>query len=394
MKIIHFLLLLSLSFYSCNRTTEQEKQPAEHAHEHSDEEAETVELTPTQLQESGIELGGIVQRNLSTTLRVNGIIDIPPQNLVSVSAIMGGFIRNTTMLEGTKVKKGTLLALLENPEFIQVQQDYLETKSQLAYAEQEYIRQKELQKENVNAQKTYQQALAQFSSLKSRLAGLNQKLLSIGIKREELEKGEMTRLLPVKSPISGTITAVNVNIGKYVGPTDSMFEIVDTDHLHVELSVFEQDLPKVKIGQRVRFYLAGSPTKEREARVHLINPKINEDRTVRIHCHVENDDSGLIPQNYVKAEIETGNQSTNALPTEAVVNFESKNYIFLKKPKAGNDKSTSFEMVEVQTGVSENGFTEIQNLEADMLKQTNLVVKGAYTLLSLLKNSEEEGHSH
>jgi len=292
------------------------------------------------------------------------------------------------------VKKGQVLAVIENPDFIQMQQDYLETESKLEYALLEYDRQSRLSKENINAQKVLQQANSEVKTQKARLAGLKERLKTAGINLKTLENGTIVNSATIVTPISGSVTTVNVNIGKYVNPTDVMFEVVDTHHLHVELSIFEQDIPKIKLGQLVRFTLTNNPGKENLAKVYLINQKINEDRTVRVHCHLTKDEPGLLPQNFVKAIIEIGANPVVALPEQAIVDFEGKSYIFTQTTNHANvEKETPhlvFEMKEVTKGVTENGFSQVKFPEGFDHVKAKIALKGAYTLLSKLKNSEEE----
>ncbi len=386
MKNIVLGLVLFLGIAACKPGSEKEANEAEV--EHAAEETNHVELTAAQYETAGVETGGFSVRKLSGTVAANGVIDIPPQNLVSISAPLGGFVRKSELLQGMKVQKGEILAVIENPDFIPIQQDYLETRSKLEFAEQEYQRQSDLSKENVNAQKALQQSVSELKMLRARLAGLKERVRTAGVDLAGLEKGNITSVASIRSPIAGSVTVVNVNLGKYVNPTDVMFEIVDTDHLHVELSVFEQDIPKVKLGQLVRFRVSNNPAQEDLAKVYLINQKINDDRTVRVHCHLEKEDNSLLPQNFVKAVIETGANPVNALPDEAVVDFEGKSYVFVKDPKG----ERSFDMVEVTKGISENGFTAVK-MPSGTGESPQFVLKGAYTLLSKLKNSEEEeGH--
>lgn len=383
MKNIAIVWMLMLGILSCTgskeETGEKEKAPE------TEETGNAVELTQAQYETAGIRLGNIGTRSLSGTITANGVIDIPPQNLVSISAPMGGFVRKSDLLQGVKVRKGEVIAVIENPDFIPMQQDYLETQGKLEYAEAEYKRQSELSKEQVNAQKALQLAASELKMLNARLAGLRERIRTAGIDLAALDRGTIVNNAVIRSPIAGSVTAVNVNLGKYVNPTDVMFEIVDTDHLHVELAVFEQDIPKVKLGQLVRFTVSNSPGKEDLAKVYLINQKINDDRTVRVHCHLENEDHDLLPQNFVKAIIETGATPVNALPDEAIVDFEGRSYVFISQGKSGANHR--FEMIEVSRGIAENGFTE---LKSGLENNAQVVVNGAYALLSKLKNAEEE----
>jgi cobalt-zinc-cadmium efflux system membrane fusion protein len=394
MKNIIVVLFLLAALSSCGKSEGEKAETAEKTPTAEEKPAETntVALTKAQYETAGVEIGTTTTRNISEVVTANGKIDIPPQNLVSISAPMGGFVRKTDLLQGTKVKKGQILATIENPDFIQIQQDYLETQSRLEYAQLEFNRQTELSKENINAQKILQQAGSEVKSQKARLEGLTERLKTAGISLKTLNSGTIVNSASIYSPISGSVTAVNVNIGKYVNPTDVMFEIVDTDHLHVELSVFEQDIPKIRLGQLVHFTVSNNADKEYTAKVYLINQKINEDRTVRVHCHLSKEEPGLLPENFVKAIIETGASPVTALPEQAIVDFEGKSYIFIQNAAVKDSAGTemAFEMTEVVRGASENGYSQVKFQEGFDGKSARIVLKGAYALLAKLKNAEEE----
>jgi cobalt-zinc-cadmium efflux system membrane fusion protein len=391
----------SLCLFSCHKD-ETTQATTTHTHtaeeKHEKHENTIIELTEKQVVTTGIEFGKIEKQNLNSVLKVNGLLDVPPQNLVSISAVMGGFLRKTAIIQGMEVKKGDVLAVIENQDFIQMQQDYLDTKAKLEYTTLEYKRQEELSKENVSSTKTFQQITADYKSLQAKFAALQQRLQTVGISIKELETGKITNSVAIYSPIAGYVTTVNVNIGKFVNSADVLFEIVDTDHLHVELSLFEQDIAKIAIGQKIHFFLANEPNKERMATVYLINPKINTDRTIRVHCHLDKKELNLMPNTYLKAIIDLGENTVSSLPEDAVVNFEEKEYIFVLKSKS---KETpihyDFEMLEIQKGNTERNFTEVilpQNFD---IATSQIVIKGAYSLLAHYKNENsegEEGHGH
>lgn len=386
LSYIIIVLFITTAIVSCGSKTSEGDVPKEH-HE---EEKNSVELTAVQIKTAGISFGKIERKQISGTLKVNGALDVPPQQMVSVSIPLGGFLKSTDLLQGSRVKKGELIAVIENPDFIQLQQDYLEAKSQFEFASADFERQQELAKENVNAQKALQQAKSTYQSWLTRKNGLQAKLKLINIDMAILETGSITSTANVYSPISGYVTKVNVNIGRFVNPSDILFEIVDTEHLHAELMVFEKDAQKIKVGQKVRFVLANE-TKERIATVHLVGREISADRTIRIHCHIDREDSNLLPGTYLKAIVETGGTLVNALPDEAIIDFQGKKYLFIPAEGRQGD-AQHFTMIEIQVGSHEQGFTEIMLPEGfDVNKE--VVVKGAYSVLSKIKNSEEdEGH--
>ena len=396
-------IALSLGAISCGPKAEPEHEVG--AEEHHDEETNTVELNEAQFKNAGIEVSTVERKQISGTIKVNGVLDVPPQQLVSISAPLGGFLKNTNLLQGTHVRKGEVIATIENLDFIQIQQDYLEAKSQAELTKADYERQQQLAAENVNSGKSLQQSKTMFVTWQAKLNGLTEKLRILNINTAAVDAGSLKSSINVTSPINGYVTEVNVNIGKYVSPTDVLFEIVDTEHLHAELIVFEKDVRKLKIGQKVRFTLANE-SKERMATIHLIGREIGTDRTIQIHCHIDQEDKELLPGMYLKAAVETGGAQVPALPNEAIIDFQGKKYIFVvagdhveeTKEKNNTDteeheEETHFTMVEIQVGNSELGYTEV-TLPENFITESKVVVKGAYSLLSKMKNSEEEGHAH
>ena len=385
--LFKYILLLSstLLLVSCGNPKEVQETGKEDTHEESD----VVSLSPEQYKVADIRLGAIEMKELSGTTKVNGVLDLPPKSLVSISTPLEGILKDTEMLQGMHVKKGTLVAVMQNPEFIQMQQDYLDYKSQLQFLKLELDRQEELAKENVNSKKALQKASSEYHSVSARLLGQKTKLSLLDISFSELEKGNLKKTFNLYAPISGYVTQVNTNIGAFASTTDVLFQIADTEHLHAELTVFEKDVPKLKIGQKVRFTLANEQT-ERMATVFLIGREISKERTVQIHCHLDKEDTQLIPGMFLKAYVESGANKVAALPDQAIVEFEGKKYVFIELGLEGN--SHQFKMIEVKIEVAENGYTQVSSAES--LTAAKIVVKGAYDLLSQVKNAESEGHSH
>lgn len=378
----HFYLSIyivtSLLIFSCSNSNKQEQTVVES----SQTEKTHLALTDRQATALHLVLGKIEKRVVSNTIKVNGVLDVPPQNLVTISAPLGGFVKQTDLLQGMKVKKGQVIAILEHPDYIQLQQDYLDAKNQREFLELEYKRQQDLAADNVNAAKTLQQAKANYMSTKAKAEGLSARLKMININPESLEDGEIKQSISIVAPLSGYVTQVNVNLGMYVNPTDVMFKIVDTSHLHAEVQVFEKDITKVKIGQHMRFTLLNE-TKQRLAEVYLIGREISPERTVRVHCHLEEEDLSMIPGMYFSGLIEVGNQPLPAATESAVVNYDGKNYLFVSNGK------NSFDLMEIKIGVTDSGYTELI-LPEGFDASSEIVTKGTYELISLLKNTEEE----
>ena len=388
------LLIIAVSLFTLSSCSNTPNENNEHSEEEHHDEETMVELTAAQYKMAKIELGKIEQKTLSNVLKVNGVMGVPPQNLVSISAPLGGFVSSTDLLQGMKIKKGQMLAVMEHPDYVQLQQDYIDKKSKLEYLTLEFNRQEELNKENVNSAKVFQQAKADLMSMKAQVKGLEEKLAIIGVNTSNFTENEISRKVKVHSPISGYVSMVNVNIGKYVNPSEVMFEIVDTEHLHAELTVYEKDVHKLKIGQKIRFMLPNENSKERLAEIYLIGRKIDADRSIRVHAHLENEDNQLLPGMYINALIELNENKVNAVPEQAVVMFDGKYFVYQLKEKQGDDYP--FEMLEVEKGVTENGFSEITFIKNIDIKNIQLATKGAFSLLAKMKNTEDEdgGHGH
>ena len=349
--------------------------------------ADRVTLTTAEQQVGGVRLGSLTQRPMSGGLKVNGVLDVPPENLVSVSAPLGGFVDRTDLLQGSRVRAGQVLAVIRNPDFVQLQQDYLETRSQLKLARAEYERQGELYRQEVAPQKNFQRAQAEYEALQVKTNAQAARLRLAGLPIG----GAIVSTATLRAPRGGFVKAVNVSIGQSVTPTDVLFEIVNPEHLHVELTVFEKDIPQVKEGQLVRFSLGNdSLSRERTAHVYLISKSISPERTVRIHAHQDREDEQLLPGTFVRAVIETNRVTVPTLPEKAVVQYGAQSYVFVATDSAAAAGRATYRLVPVTRGVSEDGYTEFHLPAAERGKPLRFVVEGAYSLLAKLKNAEEE----
>jgi len=375
MKKYMLLLVSSALLIACGSDTKTENTETAIAVE------TVVQLSDAQLKNMTLQTGKLEKKSISSILKVNGIIDVPPQNMVSISVPLGGFLKSTKLLPGMHIAKGEIIAIMEDQQYIQLQQDYLTTAANLKYAEADFNRQKELNQSKATSDKAFQQAEADYLNQKITLKSLNEKLRLIGINPEKLNENSISRSVSIPSPIDGYVSAVNVNIGKYVNPTDVLFELVNPEDIHLGLTVFEKDLDKLFIGQKVMAYTNHNADKKYPCEIILIGKDLSDERSVEVHCHFEQYDKSLIPGMFMNAELEVKSNDALVLPDDAIVRFENKEYVFMVK-----DKNT-FEMIEVKVGDSENGFTAVST--SANLSGQSFVTKGAYTLLMKIKNKEE-----
>jgi cobalt-zinc-cadmium efflux system membrane fusion protein len=375
MKKLSKIILLLFLITSCNSKKTEEVQTVV-------ENENVVSLTKEQLKNATIETGVLERRPISSILKVNGQVDVPPQNMVSVSMPLGGYLKSTKLLPGLHFSKGEVIAVMEDQQYIQLQQDYLITKSQLNFAEKEFLRQKELNQSQASSDKVFQLAESEYKTLRITLSSLAEKLKLININPNNLTEKSISKSVNIYAPINGFVSKVNVNIGKYVNPSDVLFELINPSDIHLNLKIFEKDVVKLQIGQKLFAFTNNEIDKKHLCEILLISKDLSAEHTADVHCHFENYDKNLLPGMYMNAEIELKNTNTFTLPEDAIVNFEGKNFLFISK------NSNVFLMTEVKIGNHEDGFVEIVN-DSDF-ENTKIVTKGAYTLLMKLKNKADE----
>jgi cobalt-zinc-cadmium efflux system membrane fusion protein len=349
-----------------------------------------VEMREDQIKLAGIQTGSIEMRSVNNTLKVNGIISAAPQNQATISMPLGGFIRSTTLLPGNAITKGQTLAVIENQDFVDIQQNYLEAKNKLTFAEAEFKRHTDLYKDEVYSEKNLQQVTVEYKNLLALVKSLEQKLILIGIEPDNLNETNISSSVNLRSPIAGYLKSVNINIGKYVAPTDVLFEIINSDRLFLELTLFERDADKVATGQKIRFFI-NNEAEAHEATISQTGKSISDDKTFRVYATITKPCKNVLPGMYVNALIEESDSLVTALPSEAIVSFDDKDYIFIfeRNKEEGGKPFTEYRMIEVHKGASEGGYTEVILPEGFELSKVKVVIKGAYSLLSAKKNAGE-----
>ena len=370
--IINTIYILSIfALISCgnSKNPENEKEAIETNNN-------LIEITEAQFQSSAMELGEILEQSFSEGVKTNGFIDVPPSDRAMVSAIMGGYVKISHLLIGEKVKKGELLLTLENPDFIEIQQNYLETHERLNYLKSEYERQKTLFNEKITSEKNYLKAESDYKSSLAIYNGLAQKLRLMNINTANVKSGNFTNTIPVYSPIHGSITQVYASVGKFMNESDVLLEIIDDTHKHLELVIFEKDVLKVKAGQPIKFRLPESSEVSYDAEVHLIGTSIDEkNRTVKVHGHMEKELQSFLVGMFVEAEIITNSTQKMALPSAAILEEDGKSYILVLKEKIENHYN--FEKVQIAIGNKNEDFVEILD-PTELLKNKQVLIKGAF----------------
>ena len=346
-------------------------------------ESDRITMNKATLEKAGVLTGTITRKVMGASLTVNGVVDVPPQNLVSVSFPPGGYLYSTRLMPGMRIKKGEVIAEMEDPSLVQLQQDYLMARARLTFLEREFARQQTLNADKVSADKVFEQVRSDYEGQRAMVSANAEKLRMIGIVPESLSPERISRRVSLRSPINGFVSKVHVNIGKYVQPADVLFELINPDDIHAALSIFEKDLARVSIGQKVSISFVDEPDRVYDGEVILVSRNVDEDRIAVAHCHFRSKPAQLLPGMFLNARIHVRETEVPALPESAVVRYEQREFVFVES-SAG-----VFDMKVVRTGEKEDGFVEIIG-GAEALEGRTLVIRNAYSLLGALKNKAEE----
>jgi len=387
------ILVLSAACGQPRHEHETDRHDHGHAGQIADHTVATV--TAEQMRTIGLRLGKIEQKALTATVRVNGRVKVPNTNRAMITSLYGGVIKTLNVDVGSVVRKGEELATLVHPQFIQLQEEYLNLTRKLELAERERSRQQLLTDGNVAAQKTLQQAEYEYYQLKTRQTSLKEQLELLNVDVTTLSPTRLWSALSIRSPISGVVGTVFAKQGSYVDVSSPVAEVIENSRLHVDLEVFEKDLPRLKVGQQIHFVQTNNPEKRYDARIYAVGATFgNDSKSVPVHCTVSGDKSGLIDGMDVSAIISLAHDTSDAVPDEAVVEAEGKSYVFIAHADdhgGETQKSKEFERIEVIRGTSEMGFTAITPVRP-LADDTEVVVQGAYFVNAVLSGTA--GHSH
>lgn len=342
-------------------------------------ESETSEgliLSIEQQQKMGIRTDSLRKVEIPEYISVRGIVDVPPTQRASISVFHGGYVRYLDLLPGQEIKRGDLLFTLQSPEYINMQQAYLEVKERISFLAADYERQKALVSEAISSEKKFKQAESDYLVAKARLDGLREQLKLINISIVKLENGEVTNEINVYAPISGFVSDLAINKGIYLSPQDIALQIINTDHIHLELKVYEKDVMKIKVGQKIVFKVEESDT-PLTGEVHLIEKSIDsQERAVQVHGHLPEVNANLVVGAFVEAKIEIGVFQRYALPLDAVVDMDGAKFIAVKSTQSEN----SFTKMQVKTGIQTKEWIEI--VETIGLLDKQIVISGAYEVIN------------
>lgn len=374
---IYIITILALLFLASCKGDKQEQQSKKEI-----QEEETIQLSPEQVKNAGLIVGNPEERNVKGILQLQGTVTVPPKSVVTVSIPLGGYIKKTDLMAGMHVKKGQLLAVLEDMQYIQLQQDYLTAKEKFQLAKSEYDRQKELNAKKASSDKLFEQTATEVQTQRIYMSSLAQKLALLNINVKTLTASNISKTVAIVSPINGLVSKVNVNVGKYIAPTDMLFELMDRSDIVLVMNAFEKDIHLLSTGQTVTAFSNANPKKRYSAKISYINQSLNDDRAAEVICKVNTYDSSLIPGLFMNAEAEFENEKAITVPEDAVVRWQGKFFVFAA---AGNNR---YKMVAVEPGTTSEGYRQIKSSLINA--SSKIVTKNAYTLLMTFMNGGDE----
>lgn len=339
-----------------------------------------VTLTKAQLVNTGLKTEPLQERTIEGKIRVNGKIILSPESVATVTMPLGGYIRSVKVMPGMPVSKGQVLAVLEDQQYIQLQQDYLTVKQQLIFAQSDFKRQKELNMSKAVSDKSAELAENELNKNRILLKSLEEKLKMIGLNPAQLSIGNLSKSVTLRSPLNGFISKVAVNLGQYINASDVVFEVTNDTNPYLQLVIFEKDASQLKPGQKIRAF-SNTSTTSYDSQIVYLNKKMDANNAIEALCKIQTHDQKLMAGTYMNAEISGISAQVVCVPNSAIQTFEDKTFVFIKR------SDLAFEMVEVKVGVRDETYTEI--IAVDELKGKQIVTQGAYTLLMMLKNKEE-----
>jgi cobalt-zinc-cadmium efflux system membrane fusion protein len=369
-------LIVLVAMNSCTSSTTEDTSKKQTSSKNN-----VLSLSVKQVKTLGIQTEPLSKSSIGMSIFANGVIDVPPQNKSFISVPFGAYIREVKVLDGMRVSKGDVLLVVEHPEIIQLQQDFLEVQGSLEYLKAEMDRQKLMLDKEASSAKNYQMAKSNWQVAQAKLAGLTVKLEMANVQVAHLKNGVIQREQKIKSPFNGVVTKVNASVGSYADPKDNLLEVIDLQHAHAELIVYEKYLKYLRLNQVVQLNFVDSEEKT-SAKIFIIGREIGADRTVKVHCHFDQLPNEIVPGSYLKAEINVDEMEHFVVPSDAIVNLNGKDVMFV------TTDNRTFSSVPMDVLSVQGELTAIQPKNNRDFLNKKYVSKGAYELVSTINKEE------
>ncbi len=380
-----FLIIVFLAtFFLVSCVNEKENIPENHTEEKekTHENEDKIQITKEQFQVNNMKFGHVEQKEFSKYIQTNGLIGIPPKMMASVSPVYGGYVQSINLIDGQYVKKGQVLFTMQNPDYLDLQRDYLSAKEKIRYLKEELDRQKSLFEDQISSQKVLTQVETDYNTAKAKFQSLTEKLKLIGINPELLSADNLRSVIHIRSPLSGYVSDIQIEKGEFLEPARVALKIINMDHMHVEMKIYEKDISKIHTGQKFVFYLPNNASEVYQGEIFKTGKYIDpEERFINVHGHIEEDkkQKHLLPGMFVEVKIKTGLHKGQALPETAVLEEGDKKFVL--KQIEGNETEILLEKIAVETGIQQNGYVEI--LKPVFSPEDKILIEGGYFLIGM-----------
>lgn len=350
-----------------------------------------IPLSEKQVKAIDLKMGEPQELNMDAILSVNGSLKLRSQDIGNVSSLMGGVVKEILVKEGQQVQRGQVVAAVENTEIVSLQRDYYTAYKEGELARLEYERQKTLSGAGAGVKKNLQLAEKNYKVAQANLVGTGRQLQQMGISTASVARGKFTSVFPLYAPISGTVSEMSVSLGSYADMQTPLMKIRNNKAVECDLNVFEKDIDKVKVGDKVMLTLTNQPDIHVTGHVYGMNEFFNKgSKSIAVHVKLDaTRNAKLFDGMYVTGQIATGSQLCVALPSKAIVSIDGKQYIFALNPNSSKSSDYHFSRHEVTIGVSNKGYTEV-SLCKHIKKGQKIVTGNAFYLASLLGDHGEE----
>lgn len=370
-----FLLITATSIKLLNSCSSSEQTP-------NDEIASENKVTLTQEQSKNlkIETMALSEQTIQGVVELNGKVESPLSAKYDVHSPIAGRISGCNLFTGQKVSKGQVLAYIEDLQIVDLQQRYLSAVNNYELATIESVRQKELIDEDAGSKKNLQLAENKKKAFAFEIAAYGKQLEVLGISPSSIRKGTITSKIPLRSPISGFVTELNLQNGAFYTAEQHLITIQNVEQSYISLNGFSGKENLLASGLFVDIKRVEDTNFTLRGQIFLVNKSFTDGGKIEVHVKPIGEMKWL-PGTVVNARVLLPAKKGFAMPKNAVTEYEDKQFCWVKVGK------NSYEMIPITTGIETPEFIEIKNPE--VLKGRKVVTKGAYGLYMTLKNKEE-----
>lgn len=372
--IIYIIPALLLS--ACGADTTE--QPVEET-----TSANTITLTDAQASTFEVSFAELTQHTMSTTLQLNGKVELQPQARLVISLPLGGTVSSVATNVGKAVQKGDLLATVQDPQYVQLQEDYLKLLQEKTFADADLQRQQQLKEGQALSEKAFQQKRMEYAKLGVSLKAVEEKLRMLGINPSTLSSGSISKDVRLVATMAGVVSAVNISTGQYAAPNDVLLELIDPKQSQLSLQVFEKDLGRLQVGQMLKAATNENSQNRWNCEVLFVKPDLAVDGTSEVLCKFADGRPSPAPGTYMNAEVVLADHAVSVVPNKAIVTMDGSPYVFVDE-----SEPNTYTAIALELGGSDAEYSEVLN--ASNLQGKKVVVDGSYVLLMALKNTSDE----